>query len=143
MNHSNSGLAHGTSGSPQLTFENDEMAAMARENEKKAQERIELYISDEPKYNLLIWGSYFCDIFKEPPLSDKGYNGFTRDYLLLERTYKNKDVTINVDEYLNDLYTYNNKRVFNYEKTREYYELLCHFLEYAKAGGKTVKVNWW
>lgn len=33
MNHSNSGLAHGTSGSPQLTLENDEMAARAKENE--------------------------------------------------------------------------------------------------------------
>ena len=37
MNHTNSGLAHGTSGSPQLTFENGEMAAKAKENEVKAE----------------------------------------------------------------------------------------------------------
>ncbi len=35
MNHANSGLAHGTSGSPQLTLENGEMAAKAKENEEK------------------------------------------------------------------------------------------------------------
>lgn len=35
MNHANSGLAHGTSGSPQLMLENGEMAAKAQENEEK------------------------------------------------------------------------------------------------------------
>lgn len=34
MNHSNSGLAHGTSGSPQLTFENGETEAKVKENER-------------------------------------------------------------------------------------------------------------
>lgn len=33
MNHGNSGLAHGTSGSPQITIENQEMAEKAKENE--------------------------------------------------------------------------------------------------------------
>lgn len=33
MNHSDSGLAHGTSGSPQLTIENQEMVEKAKENE--------------------------------------------------------------------------------------------------------------
>ena len=37
MNHADSGLAHGTSGSPQLTLENGEMAAKALENETSAQ----------------------------------------------------------------------------------------------------------
>lgn len=142
MNHGNSGLAHGTSGSPQLTFENDEMTTKARENEKIVQERIELFISDEPEYNIHIWIGYFCDIFREPLLSDKLWIGFTRDLHKLERTYKSRNVTIDVDEYLNDLYLYN-KRVFDYEGTQKYYELICHFLEYAKVNNKTVKVNWW
>ncbi|MCR5719329.1 MAG: hypothetical protein K6F84_02085 [Lachnospiraceae bacterium] len=34
MNHSDSGLAHGTSGSPQLSIKNQEMANKAKENEK-------------------------------------------------------------------------------------------------------------
>ena len=37
MNHANSGLAHGTSGSPQLTLENEDMAAKAKENERKVE----------------------------------------------------------------------------------------------------------
>lgn len=40
MNHRNSGLARGTSGSPQLTLENSEAAAKAKENEKKVVEDI-------------------------------------------------------------------------------------------------------
>lgn len=39
MNHGNSGLAHGTSGSPQLTIENQEMAEKAKENEANAQKK--------------------------------------------------------------------------------------------------------
>ena len=38
MNHANSGLAHSTNCSPQLTLENGEMAAKARENEAKVAE---------------------------------------------------------------------------------------------------------
>ena len=33
MNHGNSGLAHGTSGSSQLTLDNGDMAAKAKANE--------------------------------------------------------------------------------------------------------------
>lgn len=33
MNHANSGLAHGTNGSPQLTLESGDMAQQAKENE--------------------------------------------------------------------------------------------------------------
>ncbi len=41
MNHANSGLAHGTSGSPQLTFENGEMEDKAKENEAKIEAEFE------------------------------------------------------------------------------------------------------
>ena len=40
-----SGLAHGTSGSPQLTLENGEMAAKAKENEAK------IIIVDKTRYD--------------------------------------------------------------------------------------------
>lgn len=39
MNHGNSGLAHGTSGSPQLTIENQEMADKTKNNEAKVAEQ--------------------------------------------------------------------------------------------------------
>ena len=35
-----SGLASGTSGSPQLSLDNDEMAAKAKENEKNIQDNV-------------------------------------------------------------------------------------------------------
>lgn len=38
MNHGNSRLAHGTSGSPQLAIDNGDMAAKAKENERKLAE---------------------------------------------------------------------------------------------------------
>lgn len=37
MNHGNSGLAHGTSGSPQLTLDNGDMAAKTKANEANVQ----------------------------------------------------------------------------------------------------------
>lgn len=46
MNHANSGLAHGTGGSLQLTLENGEMATKAEENEKKIETGYE-YNHDE------------------------------------------------------------------------------------------------
>ena len=103
---------------------------------------IELFIAEDPKLNIHIWDGYFGDIFREPSLDGKGWNGFTRDFQQLERTYEEKDVVIDVNEYLNDLYTYD-KHTFDFEETRECYKLLCGFLEYAKKNGKTVKVNWW
>ena len=103
---------------------------------------IELFIAENPEFNIHIWQGYFSDIFREPSLDGKGWNGFTRDFQQLERTYEEKDVIIDVDEYLNDLYIYR-QRTFEFEETRKCYELLCHFLEYAKENGKTVKVNWW
>lgn len=102
---------------------------------------IELIISETPEYNIHIWEGYFDDIFKEPPLDGKGWSGFTRDFQQLERTYREKDRSIDTDEYLNDLYIYK-ERKFDFEETKACYELLCSFLEYAKKNGRTVKVNW-
>lgn len=57
MNHANSGLAHGTSGSPQLTLENEEMAAKARENEKNI-ERAEPDFYGGEKSKMLLPAKY-------------------------------------------------------------------------------------
>ena len=42
MNHANSGLAHGTNGSPQLVIENNEAEHKASENEKNAAQDVVL-----------------------------------------------------------------------------------------------------
>ena len=103
---------------------------------------IELFIAENPEFNIHIWQGYFSDIFREPSLDGKGWNGFTRDFQQLERTYEEENAVIDVDEYLNDLYIYH-QCTFEFEKTRECYKLLCHFLEYTKENGKTVKVTRW
>ena len=48
----------------------------------------------------------------------------------------------NLDEYLNDLYTYK-ERMEHYkdERARECYRLICDFLAYAKETGMTVMVE--
>ena len=48
-----SGLAHGTSGSPQLTLENGEMAVKARENETNIQKREPNFYGGEKSKMLL------------------------------------------------------------------------------------------
>ncbi len=103
---------------------------------------IEIFSPENSEFNIHIWVGYFHDIFGEPALDGKGWNGFTRDCNQLERTYDEKDVKIDIDEYLNDLYIYK-ERTFRFEETRDCYELLCAFLEHAKQEGNTVKVNWW
>lgn len=102
---------------------------------------IELFIEEHPKYNIHIWDGYISDIFGDPIFDGNEWTGFTRDFQQEVNTYGEKDVKINIDEYLNDLYIYK-ERVFRFEETRDCYDLLCAFLEYAKQEGKTVKVNW-
>jgi hypothetical protein len=103
---------------------------------------IELFINEDAELNIHIWEGYFSDIFGEPSFDREGWYGFTRDFQQCERTFEEKDVDINVDEYLLDLLNYKNK-TFRFEETKDCYELMRTFLEYAKANSKTVKVNWW
>ena len=103
---------------------------------------IELFISEKNELSIHIWEGYFNDIFGEPPVNGKGWYGFTRDFQQCERTFEEKDVVIDIDEYLTDLLNYKDKK-FKFEETRKCYELLRIFLEYAQTNGKTVRVNWW
>ena len=48
MNHADSGLANGTDGSPQGSFENDEMSKKAKENKEK----VEKLVTDDKELNL-------------------------------------------------------------------------------------------
>ena len=50
MNHGNSGLAHGTGGSPQLTLDNGDMALKAKENEQAiVKSETDFYASESGK----------------------------------------------------------------------------------------------
>ena len=73
------------------------------------------------------------------------WTGFTRDFHAIERTldFGKEPIAIgNLDEYLNDLYSYRDK-MENYEnpESRECYKLVCDFLSYAKETGRTVLVE--
>ena len=102
---------------------------------------VELFIAENPEINIHIWGGYISDIFDKPVFSDEEWTGFTRDYQQEIGTYDARDVAINVEEYLDDLINYEDKH-FRYEETSNCFILLRDFLKYAKANGKTVKVNW-
>lgn len=107
---------------------------------------IELRYAEASEFRLLFDQMYFSDIFGEPDLSGKGWSGFTRDWQQLERTfcvdYYDPKPVPDLDEYLNDLYTYKN-RMENYEDpdSRKVYQLVCRFLEYARENGWTVTVE--
>lgn len=123
-------------------FRNNEKFYMGFEGEKE----VTLIIKNHSEYNIHIYGGYFYDIFGEPTLDGKGWNGFTRDYNQLERTFddfSDSDYIIvndNIKEYLNDLLSYSDKK-FEDEESSECFKLLCEFLKYALANGFDIQVH--
>jgi hypothetical protein len=92
---------------------------------------ITLSIVENPEYNIHIYEGYFSDFFGSPEFNCKGWNGFTRDYNQMERTFGEDDYIIsNVKEYLDDLLIYVDKK-YEDEDTFQCYILLRKFLEYA------------
>lgn len=93
---------------------------------------IEFSTNDENMQVLHIWDGFFDDIFREPSLDGKGWRGFTRDYHQCEGAFDdNGEIIItNLQEYIDDLKIYE-KRVFDYEETKEVYDLICDWLNEA------------
>ncbi|MBE6848482.1 MAG: hypothetical protein E7502_01040 [Ruminococcus sp.] len=109
---------------------------------------IALFYKEQPEFRITFWEAYFMDIFSEPVFPvfpETEWYGFTRDWQQFQRTldFKVDPIPIeNLDEYLNDLYTYK-ERMEHYkdERSRECYRLICDFLAYAKETGMTVMVE--
>ncbi len=108
------------------------------------QTQIVLYYQEQPAFRITFWDYYFANIFDqaEPEIQ---WTGFTRDYHAVVRTldFRGEPIPIgDLDEYLNDLYTYK-ERMENYkdERARECYKLICDFLAYAKKTGMAVMVD--
>lgn len=102
---------------------------------------VSLSITEEPNICIYVWDGYFEFIFGDPVLDGKGWQGFTRDYNQLERTLGNDDYEIkNPMEYLEDLLTYTAKN-YEDENTKNCFELIRLFFEYAVASGKSVTVH--
>ena len=103
---------------------------------------VELFIAENSEFNIHIWVGYISDIYDTPIFDGNEWKGFTRDYQQEVGTYEEQDIEIDVYEYYLDLMNYKDKK-FRFEETKECYNLLRTFLEYAKANDATVKVNWW
>ncbi|MBQ4544521.1 MAG: hypothetical protein II996_03010 [Oscillospiraceae bacterium] len=103
-----------------------------------------LKLKESPDFNIHIEEDYFGDIFGHPVLDGKGWHGFTRDYCECKGAW---DFTSNepseisdLHEYLYDMLQYSQKQ-FDYEETKEVFELIADFLRYAITTGQTVVVE--
>ena len=103
---------------------------------------IELSSNNQDMETLHIWDGFFWDLFGDPSLDGKGWNGFTRDYNQFEGAFgdDSEAVISDIDEYINDLKIYEN-REFKFSNTRDVYNLLLSWLNKAKATGSTVTVT--
>lgn len=92
---------------------------------------------------LHIWDGYLDDILREPNLDGNGWIGFTRDYHQCEGEFGDESEAIitNITEYLSDLKLYENRH-FDYDDTKDVYDLLCSWLENAiKNGCKRISIK--
>lgn len=110
----------------------------------EGEEEIELSTSDNSMETLHIWEGFFSDIFCEPTLDGKGWHGFTRDYNQFEGAFDDscsEAVITNLQEYIDDLKLYKNRK-FKFEETKEVYDLICSWFDKAQKNNcKEVKVT--
>lgn len=85
---------------------------------------------------LHIWDGYFDDLLREPKIDGNGWLGFTRDYHQCEGAFSDDSeaVITNISEYLDDLKLYADRQ-FDYDETRDVYNLLYSWLEDAIKNG--------
>ena len=101
------------------------------------EEEIILKIKNNPYINIHIWCGYFDQIFEKANLDGTGWKGFTRDYHQDEGAYAEDKYEIDINEYKEDLLQYKDKE-FKFEETKEVYNLMLEFLEYASNHNETV-----
>ena len=92
---------------------------------------------------LHIWDGYLDDLLREPKIDGNGWLGFTRDYHQCEGAFgdDSEAVITDISEYLNDLNLYSDRQ-FDYEETKDVYNLLHSWLENAvKNGCKTISIK--
>lgn len=102
----------------------------------------EIVLCIEKDEAIHIWEGYFDDIFDSPSLDGKGWKGFTRDYHQLEGVFSENGgvYEINPTEYLEDLMLYKEK-TFEFDETKEVFNLIKALLERAIKEGVTVKAQ--
>ena len=103
----------------------------------EGEEEIILKIKSNPSINIHIWCGYFNEIFEEPNLDGTGWKGFTRDIHQDEGAYEEDEYEIDIAEYKEDILQYQN-RTYEFEETKDVYNLILEFLEYASNHNETV-----
>ena len=98
----------------------------------EGEEELILALVSDPDISVHIWIGYLDDMLREPELNGSEWKGFTRDYHMLEGAFSGKDesVTVEPEEYLNDILLYS-ERQFDEPETAGAFLLLKTFLEYA------------
>jgi hypothetical protein len=89
-----------------------------------------------------IWDGYFEDIFGNPVYHNAGWEGFTKDYQELVRTFDGDEQipAIAISEYLSDLENYESHE-FAYAETRECLMLLISFFKKALNASSEIYVR--
>lgn len=134
----NSGLAHGTSGSPQLTLENQEVAFISELTQELIENRyinsvdkIILYITEKPDYNITVDLSFFRCVFGNTNAEIFDCKGFSFDYINSERVFGHNEYTIiNPDEYYIDLLKYKSM-ISTFEEYSDCYYTMLSLFKYA------------
>ena len=103
----------------------------------EGEEEISFVLKEDPSINIHVWCGYFEEIFYEASLDGSGWKGFTRDYHQDEGAYAEDKYEIDINEYKEDLLQYKDKE-FKFEETKEVYNLILEFLEYALNQNETV-----
>lgn len=88
---------------------------------------------------LQIWDGFLSDILEVPMQPEVLWKGFTRDYHQHTGAFvgKGKTVTVDAQEYLEDIMRYG-PRYFEFAETEEVLEALQELLEYAASHSKPV-----
>ncbi len=91
---------------------------------------------------LHIWEGFIHDIIRDLKTDGVYWAGLTRDYNEEVRTFTWDSTEIeDIDEYITDLLRYKDDE-FEFETTREVYELILDFFIFAKENNLTVLGEW-
>ena len=96
---------------------------------------------DDNNTSIHLWEGYVDDIMRHQPGTEDDYRyGLSHDWNTLEGPYSDKNNNIiDVDVYIEDLARFE-KVQFEYEETKEAYELIMYFLKNAKGNNKQVEI---
>ena len=92
-----------------------------------------IFESDREDMEILhVWEGYLDDISRDPDLEGAGWLGFTRDYHQCKGAFGDESIEVitNISEYLDDLKSYATRK-FDYEDTKDVYDMLFSWLEEA------------